>query len=71
MVPYKEMELYVPQTIKATAARATEPAIPQQVLGPHIKQDIVTSMYNKDDKEYKEQIFEARFCIIVLPFGKI
>ena len=41
---YREMAHYAPVTI--TVVLMTELVIPQQVLDPHIKQDIVTSMYD-------------------------
>ena len=41
---YRGMAHYAPVTI--TVVLMTELVIPQQVLDPHIKQDIVTSMYD-------------------------
>ena len=41
---YREMAHYAPLVI--TALLVTELVIPQQVLDPHTKQDIVISMYD-------------------------
>ena len=56
LVPYRGMVPYVRQIILIIVVPVTKPAIPRQVLDLRIKQDIVTSMYNKDLAQYSKPI---------------
>ena len=56
LVPCKGMVPYVRQIILIIVVHVTKQAIPRQVLDLHIKQDIVTSMYNKDLAHYSKPI---------------
>ena len=57
LVPYRGMVPYARQIILIIVVPVTKEAIPRQVLDLHIKQDIVTSMYNKDlEQQYSKPI---------------